>query len=833
MRLHGLKVTCYFMVLLSCTTVFAANWPQFMRNAEHSGDAIDESLHFPLSLNAQVELDDAILSSPAVVDGMAYVIDQMGKAYCIDLSTKKIVWKNAPEGSDTFGSNTSSPCVVEGKVYYGTIAGNLHILNVNNGERIKTVEYEWPIMDAISFANNSIYFQTINGVIHCLDLDGETRWVWDHYGLTREKELENGTNPRTDGKSFAYFSTNPITISGKKVVTAIADDLLCLEDNGTGAELLWKTTEPLGRVYTMMGAAIHGDYVYIPCPGKDGKGGVIRVSLSDGSFDSDKDGLIDQWASFDSPAVRGDTMYYGRNTFGLTAYNFAEQKVQFSSFSEDSSTLIPTLSAPTLSKYHCLFTTTEGELIAVPLDSEGKGLKNLKGVFRYKTPHQKAIASSPVISDGKVIFGCDDSFLYVLGNEDAIEPKLYDRRIHQSKSETTVAGDRPYAWPTSYGGPQNTNFINDSGLKPPFRLKYAVKNGGLFKHPVCSTYDDLYYVTLGGLVVCREQETGRTRWRRKLPHQVWTRASLLCAEGNVYVSRMFSVRYPMVADLPSMIFCLDGENGDIVWQHEIGIGDRLRVSPVYVDGVVAYGSYYPDENPPVQKIEAWDASSGKELWKINVRSSGKILNGPSGCVGENVMYFTGGGEDVVRTGETIAIVPRTGKILWRTDKAYAAQTGTPSYRDGKIYLPGAYKLPMFCLNADNGEIVWKQDSVVSRWHVEQPSLGTDFFTVNNKYRGGAWRWNLEDGSIVGSYEEPVQLWGPAHGCGAIVLASEGFALSSTLEGIYAVDTNNGDVLWKSPGFASWTCPNPMATNGRIFYCPQVNGMLYCFEPVNQ
>ena len=125
------------------------------------------------------------------------------------------------------------------------------------------------------------------------------------------------------------------------------------------------------------------------------------------------------------------------------------------------------------------------------------------------------------------------------------------------------------------------------------------------------------------------------------------------------------------------------------------------------------------------------------------------------------MYFTGGGESSVRTGETMAIAPRTGEVLWRTSEAYASQTGTPSYRDGRIYLPGAYKLPMFCLAAHDGRVLWKQDSIVDRWHVETCSLGRNFLAVNNKYKGGAWRWSLSDGSLVGSPEKPIQLWGPA------------------------------------------------------------------------
>ncbi|UCF15677.1 MAG: PQQ-binding-like beta-propeller repeat protein [Phycisphaerales bacterium] len=200
----------------------AIDWPQFMCNARHSADAREEQLNLPLNLNAQIELDDAVLSSPAMVGGRAYVVDQMAAAYGIDLKTGFIAWKTSPEGSNTFGSNTSSPCIAKGKVFYGTIAGNLHILHAGNGTVIKSIKFDWPIMDAITAANDSVYFQTLNGVVHCLDLDGHTRWVWDQYRLTRESEITNGRNPRTDGKSSAYFSSNVVSVSGHRVVTAIA-----------------------------------------------------------------------------------------------------------------------------------------------------------------------------------------------------------------------------------------------------------------------------------------------------------------------------------------------------------------------------------------------------------------------------------------------------------------------------------------------------------------------------------------------------------------------------------------------------------------------------------
>jgi hypothetical protein len=40
----------------------------------------------------------------------------------------------------------------------------------------------------------------------------------------------------------------------------------------------------------------------------------------------------------------------------------------------------------------------------------------------------------------------------------------------------------------------------------------------------------------------------------------------------------------------------------------------------------------------------------------------------------------------------------------------------------------------------------------------------------------------------------------------------------------------GELLWLSKGFAPRTCSNASASNGRIFCNPQVNNVLYCFEP---
>src|SRR5205814_753769 len=93
----------------------------------------------------------------------------------------KLLWKTSPDGERAMGSNTSSPCVAGDRVYYGTTAGNFYILDAATGKPVKSLAIGWPITGSPTHANGSIYFQTLGAAVHCLDLDGNERWRWDHY----------------------------------------------------------------------------------------------------------------------------------------------------------------------------------------------------------------------------------------------------------------------------------------------------------------------------------------------------------------------------------------------------------------------------------------------------------------------------------------------------------------------------------------------------------------------------------------------------------------------------------------------------------------------------
>ncbi len=717
------------MVLILCVfwavpEASGSDWPQFMRNSENNGDAADEQLVMPLKLVAQIKLGDAVMNSPAVVGGLVYVVDQMGKAYCIDPNAEPmIVWESAPEGSGAYGSNTASPCVAGGRVYFGTTAGNVHILNASNGNLIKTVSLGSGIVSGLTYANNSVYFQTLDATVYCLDSDGNERWQWQKAGNI-------------------HYGGCVVAVSGTKVVVSVGSNMYCLDDMGTQAQLVWSAGSSSTR-YVPTGISISGGYVYTTCSGSDGQGQVRRFSLATGSQNT----KTNEWAPMCTSAVRGTTMYYSRQTYGVTAYNFGAS-ARWKSFTSNAGDLTPSVTSPALSQNHCVFTTSLGRLIAVNLAASGSGLGALSiSPFIFEPPHDQAINSSPAISNGRVYFGCDDGYLYILGSGPAIQPVVEDPLdVHQRKSQVTIAGQRAYSWRGAFGDARNAGYVDDAGFKPPFKLKWAVPSYGTFKHPVCAGDEDIVYVTMSGLVTCREQMTGRLRWMTKLPDQGWSRESLLVGEnGKIYVPRSLSPRYPKVNGQPNGLYCLDGDTGEILWMRLMGTSNWQRSSPILLDGVVAYGSLLNGD--PV--VHRWNADTGVPLPDITINGSGSYVEGPAGCAADGLMFFTGGGSGGSKSGETMAIVPATGEIRWRTDLPWNSRTGTPVYKDGKLYLSGAYQQKKFCLNATTGAVVWDNNEDLNATLVHAASVGPDYLVVAHKYGNKAYRFDLSTGVNTG------------------------------------------------------------------------------------
>ena len=821
------------------SAVRASDWPQFMLNSEHNGNAEHEELKLPLGLIAQVKLDDMVTTSPAMVGGLVYVVDQMGTAYCVDPKAGKILWQTSPDGAKAMGSNTSCPCVVNGRMYYGTTAGSFHILNAKDGKVIKTIPMNWPVIAAPVYANDSIYIQTVGAIIHCLDLDGKERWQWDHY-----KEIPPPDQARSLGHvsgNRPHYGVTEVSVSGKAVVSTLGVDNFCIEDQDTKAKLRWIIRS--GRDSGPMNSSIADDYVYTAWCGSDGKGGRLwRFRLDFQKILTDHKEVKTWssqnvqtgnavWNTYGVPAVRGQMSFRGSHAAGAVLDIFGDERVESAGFRGAG-----VLGSPVLSQKHCVYGNVDGAIFVKTIPKDRRAWYQPE-VFRFQTPHGKMISASPALSNGQIVFGCDDGYLYVLGPGGTRKPKKEVLTLHEKKSKNKSATAKAYGWPTPYGDFGNTAFVDDPELHPPFKLRWAVRSFCVFKPPLGAIEDALFFYSMEGTVGCMEQATGRIRWRRRLPpaaNRGMRHEGVIAEDGRFYVvhresmfgsslqkflKKFLSKRKPFT---PETWYCLDLKTGRTLWEKEVGIGSG-HVTSVYSDGVVACGSIYfrPEKTRFVSVVEGRDSKTGNKLWEVvfNLEDTKNEFSVSKGCADEHVMYFSAGSSRLPGGGETVAIEAKTGKVIWRVNPYHSR--ARPVLSNDRLYLSG-WHLPYTCLSAKDGKLIWQTKA---RGTIYGPAVGREI--MYGVGRGGKnTALQLSDGKRL-----DVKLGGLGWTCGPNLLTAGGYSIHATSGGLFLKDIKTGKLVWQSDkGFAIRHCASPAVANGRIFCNPQVSGMIFCFEP---
>lgn len=848
MRRIGLVVA--ILAVLKGSPAWCSDWPQFMRNPEHTGDAAEEAITLPLGLSTWVKLNDAILASPAVVGNRVYVVDQMGTAYCVDPAASRVLWKTSPDGERARGGNTSSPCVANGRLYYATTAGSLHILDAHDGRVVRSVALDSPVTGSVTLANDRLYFQTLDARVIALDLEGNQRWHYEHYLNYKDPGPQDaGPDPKYRGnkKSVYYahacdqpqFGGGEVAVSGKRLVVNLGWDIFCLEDADNRPRLAWcrrvipdmKIRGPGFLLFVPMGPAIRGEWVYCGLPGIEIMGSVLRLRLADGQCDPARDMSSaagnDAWAIYSTVAVRGE-ICFAQSHFvgGMRAHDFGKGRALWSAYTGNAPAT-PGLASVALSRDHCVFATLRGELYVVALESKGAWGKGFQPApFIFQTPTGKIITSAPAVSGGRIYFGSDDGYLYGLGTGGSLQAGRPELFVHKPRGKCVPATGKRYAWPSSFGTQANTCFADDPGLKPPFRLRWAIRSGGQFYQPLSASEDDIFALAQEGMLMAVEQGTGRIRWRQRLDSNHSCGAGLLYADGRLYVPRP-KANASRGACPEARLYCLDAADGSEKWSAPIGANtDSFRTAPVLADGVVAYATR-DDRSDPKQVdavLRAYDAKTGAPQWKLSLGEfAGTNILRPNvaGCVQDGIMYFSFGGWDN-QPGATWALEPKTGKVLWRNTQQSISNRGGITASQGRIFLGGR---GVSCLNADNGSLLWRNQQLSS--YSSGVTLGAEFFTVRS-YAGQAYSYSLKTGQPLPP-AKPTFIGATYHTCGPVVFTPN-LVLAMSVGGLDVRDAKNGKELWKSSGFGPRACANPVLASGRIFYCPTANGMLYCWDP---
>jgi len=131
-------------------------------------------------------------SKPFVWRGRLY--SALGETvHCVDPETRTPFWKRTPrerqEEGDLLDSPLTPPAIVNGKLFLGTLEGEIFCLSAEDGEAIWSVNVGEPIQSQLAVAQGRVYAATLKGHLFCLETgdpadDGWLMWGGgpDHNG---------------------------------------------------------------------------------------------------------------------------------------------------------------------------------------------------------------------------------------------------------------------------------------------------------------------------------------------------------------------------------------------------------------------------------------------------------------------------------------------------------------------------------------------------------------------------------------------------------------------------------------------------------------------------
>lgn len=183
------------------------------------------------------------------------------------------------------------------------------------------------------------------------------------------------------------------------------------------------------------------------------------------------------------------------------------------------------------------FGTENGNLVALDR-TDGREL------WRYTSG--AAVRSNPVEAGGRIVFGSDDHFLYLLDMKGSL--------VSQFEMDDRIG-------PTLCPDGHNLCFGTENGFFISFDLKrgivrWKVRTGGSLSAPPLVSGSRIYFLTWDSVIYCLNRNTGTILWWQGIPSRVPYR--LLNVEDKVVVS-----------SLSSMLLCLDGKTGNTLGRADL------------------------------------------------------------------------------------------------------------------------------------------------------------------------------------------------------------------------------------------------------------------------
>ena len=399
-------------------------------------------------------------------------------------------------------------------------------------------------------------------------------------------------------------------------------------------------------------------------------------------------------------------------------------------------------------------------------------------------------------------------------------------------------------WPAYKGNAGLTGVSSDDSIKPPFKLVWTYRLDGDASSDAgagVTVAGGRVYVNVHNTrsILALDARSGRFLWEYK-DHAIGYKTVPTYDDGKLYLL----MRQPKKA----AVVVLDAATGKELRQHPLKADgmDPRRAGLAVVDGKV-----YCSEGGEEPSVIAFDAKSGKELWRTGLgKEDGTGVITPI-VAGGRVFAATRDTHLWTKSnaGATLALDATTGKILWRRKGIYPRM---PLVSDGKVVACPMYNSVderFHLLDARTGETLW---TAPRRFHYSPATLtrdlvlikpyGSDFIAVDRETGKQQWQFL---GKCTSGCCSPVVAGGYAYmGTGVIapgdlespLAFQHGHEKESPREKgitgtLHAVDLKTGKSVWRfSTG--NTICGEPALAYGRLYFASR-DGCVYCFSPAKE
>jgi len=259
-------------------------------------------------------------------------------------------------------------------------------------------------------------------------------------------------------------------------------------------------------------------------------------------------------------------------------------------------------------------------------------------------------------------------------------------------------------------------------------------------------------------------------------------SSPLVIEDRIYQAAFHNVGFTSYGT----VYCLDRRNEKLIWSFDDD-GDMKAVfsSPCLADGRLYIGEgFHQDSNC---KFYCLDASTGKKLWDFPTASHTES----SPCVAGGKVFF-GAGDDGV-----YCLDAKTGKGLWHFQGLHVDTNLTVA--GNRVFGGSGYNSnAIFCLDANNGQVVWKKPVDLPCFASPTPTgdhvifgLGNgDFINSDENPAGAILCVQAKTGDLVW----PFKVADAVHGKPAIDRLHVYFGSRDGF--CYCISKESGEVIWK-------------------------------------